>query len=263
LAVRSRLQWKSVSELETYIPKLRRNVGPYWFEIGTDEDRRKAEYTLIDAGQKDPSDLLARYVHSPIENWVVARLSRVPVTPNQVTFAVNVLAYTVTALLATGYLLPGSILTFVVGLMDGFDGKLARVKGMTTRVGAMEHAFDLLFEFSWILALAYHLSLTQGSAPLIIGAFTIVLIAFYRNVYDRFGQSVGSSLDVYGSFERAFRRVAGRRNLFNIQILVFVLLGIPFYALVGIFVHALVTALVYAVAALVHLDRIDRGANVP
>ena len=62
------------------------------------------------------------------------------------------MAYAVTALFASGHLLLASGLSFVAGLMDGFDGKLARVKGMTTRVGAMEHSFDLLFEFSWLAA---------------------------------------------------------------------------------------------------------------
>lgn len=257
---RSEIYWKSISDLDSYIPKLRRDIKPYWFEIATSRDRREAEYRIIDSGQKDPSDLLARYVHNPIENWVVARLSNYPVTPNQVTLVVNLIAYAVTGLFAAGQLLIGSVLTFVVGLMDGFDGKLARVKGMTTRVGAMEHAFDLLFEFSWIIAFAYYLSRTRGSTPLILASITIILIAFYRNVYDRFGQSAGKSLDMYGKFETVFRRVAGRRNLYNLHILLFVLLDLPFYAIVSIFVHALVTALIYAYRALVHLHRLDRGS---
>ncbi len=260
LLERSGVHCKLVSDLESYVPKLRRDIAPYWLEIATARDRRKAEVRLIDSGQKDPSDLLARYLHNPIENWVVARLSNYPVTPNQVTFVVNVVAWAVTALFATGHLLVASLLTFAVGLIDGFDGKLARVKGMVTRVGGMEHAFDLLFEFSWIVALAYYLSLTHGTAPLILAAMTILLIAFYRNVYDRFGQSAGKSLDMYGRFERIFRRVAGRRNLFNVHILLFVLLGVPFYAIVSIFCHALVTALIYAYRALVHLHRLDRGS---
>ena len=131
---------------------------------------------------------------------------------------------------------------------------------MVTRVGGMEHAFDLLFEFSWIVALGYYLSLTHGTAPLILAAMTILLIAFYRNVYDRFGHTVGKSLDMYGRFERSFRRIAGRRNLFNVHILLFVLLGVPFYAIVSIFCHALMTALIYACCALLHLHRLDRGS---
>ncbi len=259
---RDEIHWKPISDLECHVSKLRRDITPYWLQVTTTRDRRQAEYRLINSGQKDPSDLLARYVHSPIENRVVAWLSNYFVTPNQITLAVNLFAYAATALFATGYLLIATLLTFVVGLMDGFDGKLARVKGMTTRVGAMEHTFDMLFEFSWLIALAYYVSGTMGSTPLLLASITVILIAFYRDIYSRFGQSTGKSLDIYAGFERVFRRVAGRRNLYNVHILLFVLLDLPFYAIVSIFIHALATALIYASRALLHLNRLDRGTVV-
>jgi 1L-myo-inositol 1-phosphate cytidylyltransferase / CDP-L-myo-inositol myo-inositolphosphotransferase len=209
--------------------------------------------------EKGASDFLAYYVHQPLENWIVARLMHTPVTPNQVTVATNIAAYAVAALFATGRLLEGSALSFVVGLMDGLDGKLARAKYMASNLGKLEHAFDLLYEFTWLLALAYYLAVSTGSwAPMLHGFASVVLISFYRMVYDTFGRAVGSSLDNYGPFERVFRRVAGRRNLYNIHILVGVLLGVPEAALVSIAVHATVTAVVYSVRAGLHLNRIDR-----
>jgi len=44
--------------------------------------------------EKGASDLLAYYVHQPLENRMVARLMHTPVTPNQVTIATNLIAYT-------------------------------------------------------------------------------------------------------------------------------------------------------------------------
>jgi phosphatidylglycerophosphate synthase len=246
-----------VNEVDPYIPKLRRELRPYWAELATLTDRRRAASYLMDSGQKDPSDFMARFVHNPIENWVVARLSSTSVTPHQVTIAVNVVAYAVTALFASGHLLLASGLSFVVGLMDGFDGKLARVKGMTTRVGAMEHSFDLLFEFSWLVALGYHLSQSHGSTAILLAAMTIVLTAFYRDIYTRFGTLTGRSLDIHGRFELFFRRVAGRRNLYNVEILFFVLLGVPFYALVTMCIHATMTSVVYGWRSLLHLSAMD------
>ena len=67
---------------------------------------------------KGPSDLLAAYVHRPIENWIVLRLIDTPVTPNQLTLLTNAVAYVVTALYYLGYLLPGSLLSFIVGILD-------------------------------------------------------------------------------------------------------------------------------------------------
>lgn len=215
--------------------------------------------------EKGASDLLAYYVHQPLENWIVARLMHTPVTPNQVTIATNIGAYAVAALFLSGRLIEGSALSFVVGLMDGLDGKLARAKYMTTNLGKLEHAFDLLYEFVWLLALSFYLTASTGSwVHLFYGFASVVLISFYRMVYDTFGRATGLSLDNYAPFERVFRRVAGRRNLYNIHILVGILLGIPGAALVSIMVHAAATAVVYSVRAGTHLNRMDaemRGAR--
>ncbi len=167
------------------------------------------------------------------------------------------LAYVVTALFFFGHILAGVILTFVVGVVDGLDGKLARTRGCATKLGRMEHVFDLLYEFSWLIALALFLSPNLGPTPLMVTACSITFIAFYRFCYDQFGRTMGVSLDVYGPFERVFRRVAGRRNIYNVYILVGVLLGVPFYSLMGILLHSAVTAVVYAYRAAVHLHAAD------
>ncbi len=208
--------------------------------------------------EKGASDLLAHYVHRPLENMIVKRLIHTRVTPNQLTILTNIVAYSATALFYLGHLLPASSLTFLVGLMDGLDGKLARAKDMATRLGKMEHAFDLLFEFSWIAALSIHLSQASGSTtPLVLAILTITLIAFYRYCYDTFGRVMNKSLDIYGPFERIFRRVAGRRNLYNIHILVAILAGVPIHALYSITIHASLTAIIYAWRTAIHLHAAD------
>lgn len=207
---------------------------------------------------KGPSDLLAYYVHRPIENWIVLRLVDTPITPNQLTLMTNIVAYGVTALFYLGHLLPGSILSFVVGVMDGLDGKLARAKDMMSKLGKLEHAFDLLYEFSWLTALALYLCRSSGSPePLTYALTAIILIAFYRYCYDIFGKMMGVSLDIYGPFERVFRRIAGRRNLYNIHILIAILLGIPAIALKTVMMHAALTAAIYAWRASTHLHAAD------
>lgn len=155
-----------ISGLLGLVPNLRKEMKPYWIDVDTKEDIKRAKEMLVNHMSKSPSDLLARYVHRPIENKIVYHLSDLWITPNQITILVNVVAYSVTFLFLTGHLLPASILTFAVGLMDGLDGKLARVKAMTSKLGSMEHPFDALYEFSWIVALsAYFLIIrTAGSS---------------------------------------------------------------------------------------------------
>jgi phosphatidylglycerophosphate synthase len=209
--------------------------------------------------EKGASDLLAHYVHRPLENMIVRRLVHTSITPNQLTILTNIAAYLATILFYLGHLPPASALTFLVGLMDGLDGKLARAKEMATRLGKMEHAFDLLFEFSWLAALAIHLSQTSGSStPLVLAIISITLISFYRYCYDTFGRVMNKSLDIYGPFERVFRRIAGRRNLYNIHILVGIIIGAPVYALLSITIHAALTAAIYAWRTAIHLHAADR-----
>lgn len=207
---------------------------------------------------KGASDLLAYYIHRPLENKIVLRLVNTKITPNQVTILTNIIAYMVTLSYFFGFLLPGSLLSFLVGLMDGLDGKLARAKGQTTKLGKMEHAFDLLFESSWLIALALFLHTSSGETlPLILCLFSILLISFYRYCYDTFSRAMNTSLDVYGAFEKAFRRIAGRRNLYNIHILMGVISGYPTYSLMSITVHAGLTALIYAWRTAKHLHEVD------
>jgi len=209
--------------------------------------------------EKGASDFLAHYVHQPIENKIVYLIVDSKVTPNQLTKMTNLVAYCVTGLFLLGHLLLGSALTFVVGLMDGLDGKLARARGQATKLGSMEHSFDLLFEFSWLVALALHLFQSTGSPlPLILCLLIILSTAFYRAVYDRFTIEMRTSLDNYGKFERAFRRVAGRRNLYNIHILAGVLLGVPLYSLFTILFHSILTAIVYTYRAGKNLHLADK-----
>ena len=209
--------------------------------------------------EKGASDLLAYYVHRPLENMIVFRLMNTSITPNQITLMTNLLAYVVAALYFLGFLLPGSLLSFIVGLMDGIDGKLARAKNQTSKLGKMEHAFDLLFEFTWLASLALFLHRASGdSLPLILCIFSILFISFYRYCYDTFSRTMGTSLDIYGDFEKIFRRIAGRRNLYNIHILIGVLLGVPLYSLMSITAHSGLTAIIYAWRTAKHLREADK-----
>jgi CDP-L-myo-inositol myo-inositolphosphotransferase len=238
---------------------MRKDINPWWIDIDTTDDLKRAKKMIIENASKNPSDFLAYYVHKPIENKLVGLIANFGITPNQITLIVNIIAYTVTTLFFFGHLLIASILTFVVGIADGLDGKLARVKLKTSKRGTLEHSFDLLFEFSWIFALSMFLcNSIPSNIPLILCIFIIIFISFYRAIYDQYRKAAGKSLDDSGNFERKFKRVAGRRNLYNIPILICIILNVPLYALFIIFFHSGITAFIYANRALKHLYTIDK-----
>jgi hypothetical protein len=87
-------------------------------------------------------------------------------------------------------------------------------------------------------------------------------MAFYRACYDRFSIESGKSLDTWGKFDRIFRRIAGRRNLYNIHILVGVLLKKPLLSLFTISFHAVLTAIIYSCRACYALYKMDKNSHL-
>ena len=85
-----------------------------------------------------------------------------PVTANQVSVVVVAIALGITALLAVGNLVLGALLMPLVNVLDGVDGRLARVKGTASNLGQLEHAFDLLYEHAWYVTFAWGASLSSG-----------------------------------------------------------------------------------------------------
>ena len=203
-----------VSAQPLYYVSMCRKLRPFWFPAPSLSNRKLAERVLLDSIQKGPPDIPA-WVHAPIETFIVSLLCKTPITPNQLTLFCNVVAWTVTILLVTGHLAWGLGLALIVGVLDGLDGKLARLKLETSKAGKLEHLFDALFENSWWLALAWHLSIS-GKLPdafsylaLLIGAE--VLNALARASIVRY---YGKSISELGPFDRIFRLVGGRRNIY-------------------------------------------------
>jgi phosphatidylglycerophosphate synthase len=237
-----------VSAQPLYYVSLRRKLRPFWFPAPSLSNRKLAKRVLLDSIQKGPPDIPA-WFHAPIETFLVSRLCKTPITPNQLTLFCNVVAWTVTILLVTGHVAWGLGLALVVGVLDGLDGKQARVKLETSKAGKLEHFFDALFENSWWVALAWHLSVS-GKLPdafsylgLLIGAE--VLNALARASIVRY---YGRSISELGPFDRIFRLVGGRRNVY-VWILA---LGLICGTLAGAFK---LIAWWEAVTAVVHLAR--------
>jgi hypothetical protein len=116
----------------------------------------------------------------------------------------------VTFLLVTGHLGWGLALALVVGVLDGLDGKRARIKIETTKSGKIEHWFDALFEMSWWIALAWHFQVS-GQLP---GAFGYLLLLIVAEGVDGLAKgsvhfTTGKLIDELGAF-RAPRSTGGR-----------------------------------------------------
>jgi phosphatidylglycerophosphate synthase len=202
----------------TYVTSLRKHVRPVFFPAPARDLVAVAERFPRDVAQNGVLDFPG-FFDSPIEDWIVARLCRTAITPNQVTFVTMLIGLGVTALFATGHLWWGVALAYAIEVLDGMDGKLARTKVETTTVGDWEHVTDYCIELSWWTALAFHFQ-AENLPP----AYWLLLLLAGSDVVDRLAKravkrKVGRNLDDVSNFDRFVRCIGGRRNI-NVWILI-------------------------------------------
>jgi len=202
----------------TYVTALRKHVRPVFFPAPAANLVGVAERFPRDVAQNGVLDFPG-FLDSPIEDWIVARLCRTSITPNQVTFVTMLIGLIVTGLFATGHLWWGVALAYTIEVLDGVDGKLARTKVETTAAGEWEHVIDYCIELSWWTALAYHFH-----AENLRFAYWLLLLLVGSDLIDRLAKravkkKVGRNLDDVSNFDRFVRCIGGRRNI-NIWILI-------------------------------------------
>ena len=135
-AAAGRIRVLDAAREPTYVADLRKHVRPVFFAAPMPACRRAAEGFIQDAAQNGALDFPA-LVHAPIETWLVSKIWRTAITPNQITFVTMLIGLAVTALYASGHLWQGTALALLVGVLDGVDGKLARTKIETTELGKL------------------------------------------------------------------------------------------------------------------------------
>ena len=196
-----------------YSAELHRDLRAYWFPSPCPVHNKLVENVILNAAQKGTLDIPA-LVHAPIENFIVGKLCKTAVTPNQLTIFCNIIAGGAMILFATGHLGWAIAVALGVGVLDGLDGKLARVKLETSKAGQLEHFFDVLFENSWWIALAFYLHST-GKLP---GAYHYLLLLLSAEALAKLARSSilrssGKSVGELSRFDRIVRLIGARRNV--------------------------------------------------
>jgi tetratricopeptide (TPR) repeat protein len=225
-AAAGRIETLDAAQQPSYVRGLRKEVRPVFFPAPTPDLVEAAERFPRDAAQPDVQAFVER-LNAPLENWIVRRLCRTSVTPNQVTLMAVLIGLVVTGLFATGHLWAGVLLAYIFEVLDGVDGKLARVKVETTAAGKWEHVTDYFLEMSWWSALAF-----QFHARGMGNAWWLLLLLVGSDLIDRLAKrpvkkKLGRHLDDVSNFDRFVRFISSRRCI-NIFILAAgLLLGDP------------------------------------
>src|SRR5262249_27180774 len=202
------------AKVDDYIVSMRRHVRPLCFAVVREQDRQLAERVILDSAQNGTLDLPA-YIHAPIETAIISLLCKTRITPNQITIGGFFIGCSATAAFAFGRVGLGILTALIFGIVDGLDGKQARVKIETTERGKWEHHLDYFIENSWWAAIAFHLW-RSGQFP---NAFYFLALLIGSRLLHEFAKrrskmATGCLLDDVAPFDRAFRLIAARRNVY-------------------------------------------------
>ncbi|PYL22148.1 MAG: hypothetical protein DMF44_11995 [Verrucomicrobia bacterium] len=202
------------AKVDDYIVSMRRRVRPLCFSAPPEQTRRVAERVILDSAQNGTLDLPG-YIHGPIETVIISLLCKTRITPNQITIGAFVIGCGATAAFVVGRIGLGILAALIFGIVDGLDGKQSRVKIETTERGKWEHHLDYLIENSWWLAIAFHLW-RSGQSP---NAFYFLTLLIASHLLAEFAKrrvkiARGRLLDDVAPFDRAFRLIAARRNVY-------------------------------------------------
>jgi phosphatidylglycerophosphate synthase len=209
-----RIDTVDAAKVDDYIVSMRRHVRPVCFPVPLEQDRRPAERIILDSAQNGTLDLPA-YIHGPIETAIISVLCKTRITPNQITIGSFLIGCSATAAFAVGRVGLGILAALIFGIVDGLDGKQSRVKIETTERGKWEHHLDYLIENSWWATIAFHLW-RSGQCP---NAFLFLTLLIASHLLDEFAKrrarmATGRLLDDLTPFDRAFRLIAARRNVY-------------------------------------------------
>ena len=202
------------AKVDDYIVGMRRHVRPLCFSVAPEQSRRVAERVILDSAQNGTLDLPA-YIHAPIETAIISLLCKTRITPNQITIGGFVIGCSATAAFALGRVGLGIIAALMFGIVDGLDGKQSRVKIETTELGKWEHHLDDLIEYSWWTAIAFQLW-QSGPVPNVFYFFALLIGSHLLDHFARRRTKMakGRLLDDVAPFDRAFRLIAARRNVY-------------------------------------------------
>lgn len=242
------------------LPPCRRDLGrrvlPYWMRVDSARERPAVARMLVEASGRGQRDLAATLLNAPIENALMRRLADTAITPNQLTLLWNIVAGVVILLLARGHFLSGALAALAVGVLDGLDGRQARIQIRSRAVGRGQRLLDTLYEILWMAALAYGLSAGfttghYGRGVWIFVAADLTGVASYGIVKWR----TGVPLDEVSSTDRFIGLFAGHRNVYAWVLLGCGLAGQPGRAFALILWWSLVTAATHgqrAISIVVH-----------
>ena len=220
-------------------------TGCRWLDIDTPESLAEAERRLLTSLHKDAQDgLVSRWINRPLSTRLSKLLVRTGVTPNQITVLSFLISLVGSALLFLGSYAAGAVggvLLQVASVVDGCDGEVARLKGMTTPRGAwldtmLDRYADLAMTLAIVAAHAKHFPGPLSWIAGMVAATGFILVSYVTKEF---------ALRHRRDYPHDFLGRIKHRDLRVLVISVGAVVGLAFEALlfVGVLSHAVVAGI--------------------
>lgn len=251
------LQEIRTDSIPTYVPSMRRSFTPYWQFVEHVRDLDAAADKVMDSAQKGVLDFPARYLHPVPENWLARLAAGTHVTPNQITVFSALLAFVGTYWFATQQYSAALLMAVLAGILDGVDGKLARIKLLSSPFGdRLDHTLDVSFEFSWYIAIGWGLYQATGEWSFFgYGLLIVIIMLCARALSGLYFLQTGHQIHDHTAFDRAVRLVAGRRNIYVLLLVVGYLTDNFLMSFYLVIVWGIVTVAIYALRNIIVFAR--------
>ncbi len=227
----------SVEDMEPYYRRLRSYQPVYWKTVSNDDDAEAVHRLLKGAVHKGTNDLVAKFIHPPLEFALTRLICRTRIQPNHVTLFNIVLAFSAVPFFFSGNFFTALALALTKGVTDGVDGKLARLTLRTSALGdKLDHVSDVIYPNGYYIAMAFYFSGGDFYALAWLAVYWVVPTYFLdRLVRWLFTRRHGETIQDYRKIDVWFRLVQSNRNISMWTFLLFLLAGDPlwgYYAVV-------------------------------
>jgi len=235
-----------LKDIETFSEEIRGEVEPYVAEVREKKDADYATQILIENMQKKVMDLPAEYIDPFFENRLTKLLCNTPITPNMVTIFSLFVALFIAFLFYKGYFVIGAFCTYIVDVLDGVDGKLARTRLEFSKFGEYECLIDYFYENLWYLSIGVGLKRTFQYEPAILFSILMITCDTLDNIfYTLSSKWFGKNLDLLSQFDMKFRKIAGRRNIYSFMFMIGFSLGYYIETFIATSIWSFITATVH------------------
>ncbi|RLE62122.1 MAG: hypothetical protein DRN53_04560 [Thermoprotei archaeon] len=203
-------------------------------------------------------------IHKPLEDIIVYLLYDLEfVGADHISIMTYILAFATAYLMLIGNLPLALLIAFLVGILDGVDGKIARLRQKKTLIGKLEHSFDMLYEQAWYASFTVLCWMSTGNILLLaLGLVWLILDSYVRHIYHIVWITTGKSLKYHSGIAELITKIDGRRSVYVLHMIIWFLLSklVPqlcsyTYAIYTILGHCFFTALSYTIISFRILHR--------